>query len=187
MPKKPTILSSRKIAHSRLFIIEQLHLRFENGQERIFERILGRSKGSVMVIPMLDDQTVLLVREYGAAMNDYYLAFPKGVIDSNETPEQAANRELKEEVGYGANKLTRLKPMSSSPGYFGKPMLLLLAQDLYRESLPGDEPEQIEVVPWRLDNLDELMARDEFCESRSIAAILMIREKFNVKEKPKLS
>jgi ADP-ribose diphosphatase len=49
----------------------------------------------------------------------------------------------------------------------------VLARDLYPKSLPGDEPEPIEVVPWRLDAIDELLAREDFNEARSVAALFI--------------
>ena len=55
---------------------------------------------------MLDDDTVLLVNEYAAGLERFELGLPKGRLDQDETAEQGANRELKEEVGYGARELT---------------------------------------------------------------------------------
>ena len=60
-----------------------------------------------MVVPMLDEETVLLVREYAAGMHRYELGLVKGRIDAGETPAQAADRELKEEAGYGARRIER--------------------------------------------------------------------------------
>ena len=53
---------------------------------------------------------------------------------------------------------------------------LVLARDLYEERLPGDEPEELEVVPWKLDALDQLILREDFSEGRSIAALFLVRE-----------
>lgn len=84
MKKKPVILNRSVLAQSALFDIEGLHLRFSNGQERHFERIRGHGFGAVMIIPLLDEDTVLLVREYSAGMDEYVLGFPKGAIESDE-------------------------------------------------------------------------------------------------------
>ncbi len=124
-----------------------------------------------MIVPMLDQDTFLLVREYGAGIEDYYLAFPKGVIDPQETPFEAANRELKEEVGYGAHHFRLIKEVFLSPAYMQRSMYLVLAESLYPERLIGDEPEPIEVVPWRLDALPSLLQRPDFCETASLAAL----------------
>lgn len=176
MQKRPKILHHQIVANTQIFQIEKLHLQFENGQERHYERIKGSKEGAVMIAPMLDEDTVLLIREYGVGVEDYFLGLPKGIIEANETVLAAANREIMEEVGYGARQLTLLKPLSLSPGYMTRTMSLVLARELYPHQLVGDEPEPIEVVPWRLSQLNQLLARDDFHEARSIAALFMIRE-----------
>ena len=66
--------------------------------------------------------------------------------------------------------------MSLAPTYMSHQSWLVLARDLYAERLPGDEPEELEVVPWKLDALDELMLREDFSEGRSLAALFIARE-----------
>ena len=72
---------------------QHLDLEFSNGERRRFERLVSRGHGAVVVVPMLDDETVLLVREYAAGMHRYELGLVKGRIDAGETPEQAADRD----------------------------------------------------------------------------------------------
>lgn len=177
MKIKPVITQARTLARTRLFHVEQLHLRFANGREATFERVSGSARGGVLVVPLLDAHTVLLVREYAAGVERYELGLPKGRIEGDETLEAAANREIMEEVGYGARKLTWLKSVTLAPGYFGHQTHLVLAEDLYPQEAEGDEPEPLEVVPWRLDEIHALLAHDEFTEARSIAALLMVRER----------
>jgi ADP-ribose diphosphatase len=172
--QKPEILEKRYLAQGRLFDIEEMDLKFSNGEERQFVRINSRAPAAVLVVPLLDENTILLIREYGAGIDDYSLGFPKGAIASGEDPLDGANRELKEEVGYGARRLSLIKTFSTSPSYMSARMHYVVAQDLYEERLPGDEPEILEVVPWKLDNIDALLARDDFHEARSIAALLML-------------
>lgn len=174
----PTIHQRRIIAKSNLFRIEQLDLEFSNGATRQFERMGGSGRGAVMIVPFVDAENVLLVREYAAGTHSYQLGFPKGLIDPGETPEQAANRELKEEVGYGAKHLIPLHTVSMAPTFFNATMHILIATDLYPEQLVGDEPEPLEVVPWSIKNSKTLLDRADFTEARSIVALLMA-EKWN--------
>ncbi|ARB44434.1 ADP compounds hydrolase NudE [Alloalcanivorax xenomutans] len=171
--QKPRILDTRLVAQSRLFGIEEMHLRFSNGEERTYERLRTPPLAGVMCVPMLDQDTVLLIREYGAGVEEYLLTLPKGAYEHGEDWREAANRELKEEAGHGARKLTFLKRMSLSPGYMGHHIGVVLAEELYEESLPGDEPEPLEVVPWKLSELDRLIERDDMTEARVIAALYM--------------
>lgn len=181
MPEKPTILSKTVIATSRLFRIEALDICFSNGERRHYERLArgGQGGGAVLVVPMRDDQTVLLVREYSAGVHRYELGLPKGKLDAGESFLEAANRELKEEIGFGARKLCRLSSFSIAPAYLEHMTEIILAQELYAEKLPGDEPEELEVVPWQLDQINRLLATGECTEARSIAALFMAREYLN--------
>jgi ADP-ribose diphosphatase len=174
--KLPNITHRKQIAKSRLFTIEQVDLIFSNGEQREYERMLGSGRGAVMIVPMLDDDTLLLVREYCAGTHSYELGFPKGLIDCDEQAEEAANRELKEEVGYGAEQLTLLKQLRISPAFFNANMSIYLAKNLYAETLIGDEPEPLEIVTWSLKNYKNLLLQHDFTEARSIAALFLLKD-----------
>jgi|TARA_B110000967_G_C18755228_1_gene494972 ADP-ribose diphosphatase len=174
--KLPIINARNRVAKSRLFSIEQLDLTFSNGEKRQYERMLGSGSGAVMIVPMLDANTMLLVREYCAGTHTYELGFPKGLIDKGEVAAQAANRELKEEIGYGAEKLISIREVMMAPAFFNAKMMIFLAEGLYQEELEGDEPEPLEVVPWKLDNYQALLEEPNFNEARSIAALMLIRD-----------
>ncbi len=176
MRKLPEILNAETVARSRLFRVERVGLRFTNGTEVEYERVPSGDVASVLVVPMLDADTVLLVREYAAGTHRYELGCPKGVVESDEDPLGAANREIMEEVGYGARRLRHLRAATIAPGYFAHTTHLVLAQDLYAQRLAGDEPEELEVVPWRLSELGALLARNDFTEARSIAALFLARD-----------
>ncbi len=179
MHEKPTILGTRTLAETRLFRIEQLALRFANGTEAQYERLIGGKRGAVLVVPMRDDDTVLLIREYAAGVDRYELGLPKGRIEGDESVLEAANREIMEEIGYGADDLRQLTAMTIAPGYIGHTTYVVLARGLYPHKLRGDEPEEIEVVPWQLSRLPELLQRDDLTEARSIAALFLAREHLN--------
>lgn len=181
-PTLPKILKCSRIARSRFFEIESLQLQFSNGQQREFERLRGYTNGSVMIVPFLDKDTLLLIREYAAGTHTYELGFPKGLIDSGETAEVAAHRELKEEVGFAAKRIQKLQKVTMSPSYFGSEMTLFMAFDLHPEKLAGDEPEPLEVIKWPLSKIDELLARDDFREARGICALLLAQKALHDKK-----
>jgi ADP compounds hydrolase len=174
-PRLPTIhgITEHEAGPYRM---ERLDLEFANGERRCFERLHSRGHGAVIVVPLLDDKTALLVREYAAGVHRYELGLVKGRIDAGETPLQAANRELQEEAGYAARSLRLLRSVSLAPGYMSHQTHLVLARELYPQRLPGDEPEELEVVPWKLDALHELVLRDDCSDARSIAGLFVARE-----------
>jgi len=175
MTEKPTILSCQSICQSVLFDVEQVQLRFSNGQHRCFERIrnhTGKTLNSVMALPLIDDDTFLLVREYGVGLERYHIGFPKGLIDPGEEAVAAINREMMEEIHYGSKLITPLITLAPSPAYLDSMMMVFVAKQLYSKELPGDEPEPLEVIPWKIDQVDSLLSHPEFIEARSIAALL---------------
>ncbi len=174
--KKPSVIQSELIASTRIFRVEQRDLQFSNGIKVSYERLVGSDNGAVLIVPMLDDNTVLLIREYAAGVHRYELALPKGKIEPNEPLLEAANREIMEEVGYGAKDLSHLTSFTVAPGYLSHQTHIVLAENLYEQKCEGDEPEEMEVVPWKMDRLPELFSLEECTEARSIAALFMVRE-----------
>lgn len=169
----PTITDSKLVAQSRLFKIEQIDLTFSNGETREYERMKGSGRGAVMVVPVLNDEQFLLVSEYAAGTHSYELGFPKGLIDPGESPEDAANRELQEEIGFAAKKLVKLKTVSTAPSYFSAQMHIYLAFDLYPSTLEGDEPEPLEIVQWSWHDAEQLLQLQNFSEARSVTALFL--------------
>jgi ADP-ribose diphosphatase len=184
MPKPPKIHATRAVDGSRFLRVEQVDLEFSNGEHRTYERLMGSGLGAVIIVPMRDDDTVLLVREYGVGVDRYELGLPKGRLDRDETVEQGANRELKEEIGFGARHLKILSTLSLSPAYMTSMTHVVLAQELFPERLQGDEPEELEVVPWKLSELHTLLGHEEVSEGRSIAALFIAREYIAGRFKP---
>jgi ADP-ribose diphosphatase len=176
MAKLPIIHARREQDPGKLFKVEKLDLEFSNGEKRTYERLLTHGLGSVIVVAMLDDNTVLLVREYAAGLHHYELGLVKGRLDAGETVLEGAQRELKEEAGYGANHLVELTELSLAPGYMTHITHVVLARDLYPEKLEGDEPEDLEIVPWPMSDLHTLVQRPDCTEGRSIAALYIARD-----------
>jgi ADP-ribose diphosphatase len=175
----PDILAVREIARSRFFRIEELDLRFADGTLRTYERLPGSGRAAVIVVPVNANRELMLIREYCAGFHEMQLTLVKGATEGAESLEEAANRELKEEIGMGARDIRFVKRLNLAPGHMGFSINVLMATDLYPERLPGDEPEPPEVVPWPLTRLDELIHGDEFREARAIAALCLVRPLLN--------
>lgn len=176
MNNLPEILSKKIEIATECFRIEKLQLKFSNGEIRCYERMLGRQHGAVMMVPVLGDH-LLLVREYCAGTHSYELGFPKGKVDGDESWEEASERELREEVGYRANKYTFLRSVNSAPSFFKSSIDLVLAEDLIYDPLEtGDEPEPLEIVKWPINKCSELLTCPEFQEARCLVALSMARD-----------
>lgn len=176
--QKPKILKLQAIAKSALFNVEQVELEFSNGEQRIYERMKPNSRQAVMIVPV-HNGNLLLVKEYAVAIEDYELGFPKGGVELNEDVLVAANRELMEEIGYGAKKLTSLMQLSTIPSHFSNMITIVIAEDLYPQKLEGDEPEPLELVEWPIQNMMDLLNQADFKEARNVSALFLAREYLN--------
>ncbi len=179
MSTKPEILSCKELTKTRLFRVEELQLKFSNGVERTYERLgrFGDGHRAVMVVPLLDEHRVLMIREYAAGTEDYQLTLPKGLVEPGETLVEGANRELKEEAGYGAKDWEVLTRFTLSPNYMCNSIEVVVAKNLYEEKLEGDEPEPLGLEIVSFDQLLELSERADFSEARALAALFLAREK----------
>lgn len=173
--KKPDILKVETAASSRLFTIEAVDLAFSNGARRVYERMKPSEREAVMIVPIIDDHLVL-IQEYAVGLENYELGFPKGLIDPGESVNEAADRELKEEAGFGAGELTLLGKLTMAPSYFSSKMNIVVAEGLYEEKLEGDEPEPLVVHRWPLNDMLALLQEPDFREARNVSALFMVRE-----------
>lgn len=170
--QKPIIHKVETVARSRLFNVESVDLEFSNGARRVYERMQPSDREAVMIVPIIDDHLVL-IREYAVGIEDYELGFPKGLIDPGEEILEAANRELMEEVGFGARRMDILTKLTMAPSYFSSKMNIVVARDLYAQQREGDEPEPLPQVRWPVDRMMELLEEPDFREARNVSALFL--------------
>lgn len=175
MKKLPEIKSVSVIAKTAIFEIQAVDLRFSNGEERTYERLTPQKRSSVIILP-IHQGNLIFVKEYAVGPERYELTFPKGIVDASEEPIESANRELQEEIGFGARNITPLRSLYSGPSHMFGSMHVFVAQDLYPSKLEGDEPESLEIVYYPLDKIDELLADPEFAEARNLSALFLLKD-----------
>ena len=175
MQRNPKIVSRKVAARSRMFTIETVDLRFANGARAQYERLLAAGDGAVMVAAIARD-CMIMIREYAAGSGRYELGFVKGRIDSGETPQQAAQRELREEIGFGANQLSFLRRVDSAPAYTKFVLHIFTAADLFPHKLAGDEAEPPQIVEWPLARLHELYEHPEVNDARVLLTLCLLEK-----------
>ncbi len=172
--KQPVVVSECITMQSNVFTIQTQEILFSNGTNVTYERLLSSTEGAVLIVPLLEDGTLLLVREYGAGVGRYELGFPKGKIDAGESWKYAALRESQEEIGFLPNKVKYLDSLSLASGYMTHYTHIVLATELTPKAALGDEPEPLEIVPWHLDNWKALLDEPDFSEGRAYAALMLV-------------
>ena len=173
----PKITAQEILAETRFFKIEALHLQFSNGVERTYERLPALGNQGVIVVAVNESAELMLIREYAAGFHEFQLTLPKGLAEFGEALTEAARRELAEEIGYTAANVEFVKNLTLAPGHMGFTINVMFASQLSPHVLPADEPEPPELVRWPLQQLDELLAGDQFREARAIAAISLCRQR----------
>lgn len=174
----PEITAVRRFKASRIFTVEEVGLKFSNGTQAQYERIIG-GNGAVMVLPY-DGTHFYMSSEYACGKHCYSLGFVKGKVDAGETPHEAALRELEEEIGFGARSITLLRSgVTVAPGMLELTMNLFLAEDLFACRKKGDEPEPIEIIKVTPQEARELIfeADSLLHEARAIAALTLALHK----------
>lgn len=155
----------------RMLRVERDTVRLPNGLET--SREVVRHPGAVAIIA-LQDQQVLLVRQYRYAIAQDTLEIPAGKIDPQEPPLECAVRELREETGYRGT-MEHISTFYTTPGFTDEVMHLFLARDLVWDPLAPDDDEFIGVerIPW--DEAVQMAQRSEFNDGKTILGILLVK------------
>ena len=163
-------LGTREIYRGRTFNVDVDRVRLPNGREMDLE--LVHHRGAAAAVPVLEDGTVLLVRQYRYATGGWLLEIPAGKLDGGESPETCAAREAEEEVGYRPGKLEPLGWIWTTPGFADEKIWLYLATGLQpaQQGLEDDEVLSIEKMP--LAEAVEKAFRGEIHDSKSAIALM---------------
>ena len=129
----------------------------------------------VLIVPLLDDQTVLLIREPSAAFGEQVLVLPGGEIAPGEAHAATADRELQEETGFRAGRLDFLGELQPFSKYLKVRSFVYLARDLIVSRLVGDEGYEIGVESVELTDVEKLFAAQRLFDARVIAALYLTR------------
>ncbi len=139
------IISSEAIYKGKVFDVNIAEIR-EGDVE--YKREIVIHKGSAVIVPVFDDNTVALVRQYRHAAGKYLLEIPAGSLNKGEDPKEGAARELKEEIGVTAENIEKISEFYVSPGFLTEKMFLFMATGLTEtlQNLEEDELLSIERI-----------------------------------------
>lgn len=128
--------------------------------------------GAVYILPMLDEQTVILIRNRREVVEQILWEIPAGTLEEGETHQFCAHRELIEETGYEAKQMCPLLDFYTTPGFCNEKLYGFLAEDLTYVGQNLDETEEIEVVAMPYVKAIEMIKTQEIVDAKTIAALL---------------
>jgi ADP-ribose pyrophosphatase len=128
---------------------------------------------AVVILPVTEEGNILFVKQWRRAIDKIILELPAGAVDEGEEPLIAAQRELQEETGYKAHRLTPLGGFFSTPGFCTEYLHFFIAEELEVSPLPHDENEAIDVASFSLEEALALIDKCAFCDVKTIAGLLL--------------
>ena len=166
----PKILNSQTVFDGRVFKVTVDTI---NEGELTYQREVVHHPGSAVIIPVHDDGTVSLVRQYRHPAVRYLLEVPAGTLADGERPDAGAARELEEELGLIAERLEKLSEFFVSPGFLEEKMWIYLATGLSQGKPQPDEDEVLDVVRLPSGDALEMITSGEIQDAKTIIGLIL--------------
>lgn len=169
---RETTLESRLVYEGHFLKVSRDRIRLPDGRESAREFI--RHPGAVMIVPLLDDGRLLLERQYRYPMERVMLEFPAGKLDPGEDKLACAQRELLEETGYRAAEWAHAGVLHNAIAYSDEGIEIFFARGLVAGERQLDEGEFLDLVTHTPAELDELAARGELTDAKTLIGMLWL-------------
>ena len=166
---KETVIKSIPLYDGKIVKLSRNLVELPN--ETLAFREVVKHKQGVCIIPVLNDE-IIFVKQYRSGAEKVLLELPAGIVDENETPLDAAIRELQEEIKYSSAKITYLGAYYSSPGFTNELVHLYLAEELFPSSLELDEDEFIELSKYNKKQINRLLTSNTICDMKTALGLM---------------
>ncbi len=166
-------MQSAKMAYigKRVNVSIERH-RLPNGV--IADREIVRFPQSVAVVPLLNDEEIVLIKQYRPAVRGWIYEVPAGIIEGEEDPVEAAKRELVEETGYEAGAVMKILELYLAPGYSTEVIHVFLAHNLRYVGEKPELHEVIEVKRLKLSEVVDMIYSGELNDAKTVASVLFL-------------
>jgi len=166
----PRILNSQKVFDGRVFNVT---VDTVSEGDITYQREVVHHNGSAVIVPIFDDGTVALVRQYRHPAVRYLLEVPAGTLAKGERPEIGAARELKEELGLVAARLEKVSEFFVSPGFCEEKMWVYLATELSEGKQALEADEILDVVRLPIADALEMITSGEIEDAKTIIGLIL--------------
>ena len=165
------VLATRRVYEGKVLSLDVDEV-LEPGGVRATREVV-RHRGSVAALPVRDDGSVVLVRQYRYAVDALVWELPAGRLDPGESAEDAARREMEEEVGLRPRRLEALATFYTTPGFCDEAMHLFRATGLTAVAARPEADERIESRAFTRTEAEAMIGRGEIREGKTLVALLM--------------
>lgn len=172
-----TVLASERIYEGRLINLRVDQIRTASGVESVREIV--EHPGAIALIALDETGHVLLVKQYRHAVRAVTLEIPAGILEPGEEPLAAAQRELREETGYRAERLERLGGIHTAPGFSTEYIYFFLATHLTPDRLAMDDDEVIDLIRLPLADAVGLIRGGQIDDSKTVSGLLLAQATLN--------
>jgi len=166
-------LSEKQVIYDGSKLRLELHHLVNEETGRKHKREVVVHPGAVVILGLLENETVLLIRNRRYAVGQVLLELPAGTLEKREDPMNCAGRELLEETGYLARRLKPIGSYFTSPGILSEKMYAFAAYDLEKKQTALEEGEEIELEPTPLDQAIAMIGDGRIQDAKTIATLLM--------------
>lgn len=170
--KKAVCNRSMLIKKGRVFDFFSENITLPSGVTIDMEII--RHPGAAAIVPLLDNNTVLLLKQYRHAVDGFIWEIPAGTLETGEAPLQCAGRELTEETGYTAGQFEKLVELTPLPAYSDERIHIYLARGLSRAQQNLDVDELLSVHPIKLQRSLEMVEEGKIKDAKTIVGLQMV-------------
>jgi ADP-ribose pyrophosphatase len=170
-PHIESVVSTRRIYEGRIVSLREDAVTLSDGRSALREVV--EHSDVAAIVPIDAEGNVVLVRQYRLPARGALLEIPAGGVDKGEGIENAAQRELREETGYRAQRIERLTGFFVSPGYCTEFIHVFMATDLIEDPVDGDEDEDISLERMPLADAVRLIGEGEIKDGKSIVGLLL--------------
>jgi ADP-ribose pyrophosphatase len=166
----PEVLESKEIFHGRVFDVSIDTVR---EGDTTYVREVVHHPGSAVILPVFEDGTLALVRQYRHPAVKYLLELPAGSLSERESPEEGAARELEEELGVVAGRMEKLTEFFVSPGFVEEKMWVYLATELTLTEQRLEDDEILEIVRVSFARAFEMIEDGQIEDAKTIIGIML--------------
>ncbi len=170
-PLEEKTIKTEQIFNGKVISLQVDDVELPNGKNS--KREIVKHPGAVAVIPLTDDNKIVMVEQFRKPLEKAIVEIPAGKLEKGEDPELCAKRELEEETGYVCGEIEKLVSFYTSPGFADEILHIYAARKLSKIENPAipDEDEFVDVIELTLEEAQAYIADQKIHDAKTVYAV----------------